>query len=77
MQALILAGGLGTRLRDVVKDIPKVMVNIKGKPFLEYLILQLKKYDLTDIILCAGFLSEKIEKYFKNGKINESLIIRQ
>ena len=67
MQALILAGGLGTRLRSIVKDIPKVMANIKGMPFLEYLVLQLKKYDLTDIILCAGFLSENIEQYFKNG----------
>ena len=67
MQALILTGGLGTRLRSIVKDIPKVMANIKGMPFLEYLVLQLKKYDLTDIILCTGYLSEKIEKYFKNG----------
>ena len=66
MQALILAGGLGTRLRSIVKDIPKVMANIKGMPFLEYLVLQLKKYDLTDIILCAGFLSENIEQYFKS-----------
>ena len=45
MQALILAGGLGTRLRGIVKDIPKVMSNIKGIPFLEYLVLQLKKYE--------------------------------
>jgi len=67
MQALILAGGLGTRLREIAKDIPKVMVDIKGKPFLEYLILQLKKYSLNDIILCTGYLKEKIENYFGNG----------
>lgn len=67
MQALILAGGLGTRLRGIIKDNPKVMVNIKGIPFLEYLVSQFKKYDLTDIIFCTGYLSEKIEKYFKNG----------
>ena len=66
MQTLILAGGLGTRLRGIIKDNPKVMVNIKGIPFLEYLILQLKKYGLIDIILCTGYLSEKIKKYFKN-----------
>lgn len=67
MQALILAGGLGTRLRNIVKNIPKVMARIKEKPFLEYLVVQLKKYNLNDIILCTGFLSEKIEKYFENG----------
>jgi D-glycero-alpha-D-manno-heptose 1-phosphate guanylyltransferase len=67
MQALILAGGLGTRLRGIVKNIPKVMVDIKGKPFLEYLVLQLKNYSINDIILCIGYLSEKIEEYFKNG----------
>lgn len=67
MQTLILAGGLGTRLRKIAKNIPKVMVNIKGKPFLEYLILQLKDYNLNDIILCTGYLKEKIESYFGNG----------
>jgi len=64
MQALILAGGLGTRLRKIVNNIPKVMVSIKEKPFLEYLILQLKKYNLNDIILCTGYLKEKIMDYF-------------
>jgi NDP-sugar pyrophosphorylase family protein len=67
MQALILAGGLGTRLRKITKDTPKVMVNIKERPFLEYLILQLKNYNLNDIILCTGYLKEKIESYFGNG----------
>jgi len=67
MHTLILAGGLGTRLSEIVKDIPKVMVDIKEKPFLEYLILQLKKYNLNDIILCTGYLKEKIESYFGNG----------
>ena len=68
MQALILAGGLGTRLRVITENnIPKVMVNIKGKPFLEYLILQFKKYNLNDIVLCTGYLKEKIGSYFGNG----------
>ena len=67
MQVLILVGGLGTRLREIIKNIPKVMANIKGKPFLEYLIVQLKNYNLNDIILCTGHLKEKIENYFGNG----------
>jgi D-glycero-alpha-D-manno-heptose 1-phosphate guanylyltransferase len=75
MQALILAGGLGTRLREIAKNIPKVMVNIKGKPFLKYLILQLKNYNLNDIILCTGYLKEKIKNYFGNGNHLEVSII--
>jgi len=67
VQILILAGGLGTRLRKITKDIPKIMVDIKGKPFLEYLILQFKKYNLNDIVLCTGYLKEKIKNYFGNG----------
>jgi len=69
MQALILVGGLGTRLREIVRDVPKVMANINEKPFLEYLILQLKNYNLNDIILCTGYLNKNIKNYFKNGKI--------
>ena len=67
MQALILAGGLGTRLQKVVSDYPKPMVSIGGRPFLEYLILQLKKYNLTEIVLCIGYLGEKIKEYFQDG----------
>jgi len=67
MQALILAGGLGTRLQKVISDYPKPMALISGRPFLEYLILQLKKYNLTEIVLCIGYLGEKIKEYFKDG----------
>ena len=67
MQALILAGGLGTRLRGIVTNIPKVMVDIEGRPFLEYLVLQLKNYSFNDIILYTGYLNVRIENYFGNG----------
>ena len=67
MQALILAGGLGARLRGIVKNIPKVMVDVNRKPFLKYFIFQLKNYSLNNIILCTGYLKEKIENYFGNG----------
>jgi len=67
MQTLILAGGLGTRLQKVVSDYPKPMALIRGRPFLEYLILQLKRYNLTEIVLCTGYLGEKIKEYFKDG----------
>jgi len=68
MQTVILAGGLGTRLRPLTHQIPKVMVLIKGKPFLEYILELLKRNNLKKIVLCVGYLGEKIENYFGNGK---------
>lgn len=67
-QAVILAGGLGTRLKPITETIPKPLVEINGKPFLEYLLNHLKKYRITKIILCVGYLGEKIEEYFGNGE---------
>jgi len=43
MKAIILAGGFGTRLKPIIRDMPKPMADIAGRPFLEYLLLQLKK----------------------------------
>lgn len=67
MQAVILIGGLGTRLRPLTETIPKGMIKVEGRPFLEYLLLYLKKYDIGDILLCTGYLGEQIEGYFKDG----------
>jgi NDP-sugar pyrophosphorylase family protein len=67
MQTVILCGGLATRLGDIAKDIPKSMIDINGKPFLEYQIENLKKSSIKDIVLCVGHLSEKIEDYFLDG----------
>lgn len=66
--AIVLAGGLGTRLKPITETIPKPMVLINGKPFLEYKLEALKKYGIKDIILCIGYLGEKIENYFGNGE---------
>ncbi|MEW6540792.1 MAG: nucleotidyltransferase family protein [Bacillota bacterium] len=67
MKALILAGGLGTRLRGLINDIPKPMAPVAGRPFLEYLILQLRRHGLTEIVLCIGHLGEQVKRYFGNG----------
>ena len=67
MQAVILAGGLGTRLRPLTYKIPKPMVEINGKPFLEYLIIYLKEQNLKNILICTGYMSEKISSYFEDG----------
>ena len=67
MQALILCGGLGTRLRNVVSDRPKCMAPVAGRPFLEYLVRQLKRYDFADIVLCTGYMDDLIRDYFQDG----------
>jgi len=67
-QAVILAGGLGTRLKPITETIPKPLVEISGKPFLEYLLEHLKKCRITRIVLCVGYLGNKIEEYFGNGE---------
>ncbi len=67
MQALILSGGLGSRLGSMVSEVPKPLLPVGEKPFLEYQILQLRRHNLTSIILCLGYLGGKIRQYFGNG----------
>jgi NDP-sugar pyrophosphorylase family protein len=67
MQALILAGGAGTRLRAVLGGLNKPMIPVAGRPFLEYLFLQLKKYEIDEVILCVGYKADLIQSYFGTG----------
>jgi MurNAc alpha-1-phosphate uridylyltransferase len=67
MQVAILAGGLATRLRPLTTTTPKSMILVYGKPFLEYQLEFLKQDGIKDIVLCVGYLKEKIESYFGNG----------
>ncbi len=62
--AIILAGGLGTRLRQVVKELPKPMAPIGGKPFLHYLFKYLKAQGIEKTILSVGYKAESIKEYF-------------
>lgn len=66
-QALLLVGGLGTRLRSVVSDRPKPMALIHDKPFLEWLVLYLKKQGVSRVVFASGYLSEMIEDHFGDG----------
>lgn len=68
MQAVILTGGLGTRLRPATYRIPKGLIEVGERPFLEHLILYLKKFRIEDILLCTGYLGEMIEEYFEDGE---------
>ena len=67
MKAVILAGGFGTRLKEVVKDFPKPMAIIMGKPFLEHQIRFLKEHSITEIIIAVHHMADKIKSYFGNG----------
>ena len=62
---LILCGGLGTRLRSVTGETPKVMAEVQGEPFLDFLIRYLVKQGARRIILCAGYKAEAFEKHYQ------------
>lgn len=69
MEVIILAGGLGTRLRSEVKDVPKCMAPVAGKPFLWYLLKDLKKYpEVKRVILSVGYLREVIFEWIPTVK---------
>ncbi len=62
-QCIILAGGLGTRLRSVISDIPKCMAPVAGKPFFAYVIGHLQKQGIRNFIFAVGYKAEVIERY--------------
>jgi histidinol-phosphate phosphatase family protein len=66
-QAVILAGGRGTRLRPITDTRPKPMITIHGKPFLEYLVEMLRDQGFKRILLLLGYLPQVIQDYFGNG----------
>ena len=63
--AVILAGGLGTRLQSVVPDKPKVLAEISGRPFLAYLLEQLSCSGVRKVVLCSGYMANKVEECFE------------
>jgi len=67
MQAVILAGGAGTRLRPLTLEVPKPMIDINGRPFLLYIVEELKKYGIKDFIFCVGYLAGNFKDYFGDG----------
>ena len=67
MQAIVLAGGFGTRLRQVVADVPKPMAPVAGRPFLELVLNNLASKGFTKVVLSVGFMAEKISGHFGHG----------
>jgi D-glycero-alpha-D-manno-heptose 1-phosphate guanylyltransferase len=64
MEAIVLAGGLGTRLRGVVDDVPKPMAPVQGRPFLALVLDQLVDAGFKTVIIAAGYRHEVIRSYF-------------
>lgn len=64
VSAVILAGGLGTRLRSQVSDRPKVMALVRGRPFLEYLLDQVGDGGISSATLCIGYMAEVVQAHF-------------
>lgn len=66
MEAIILAGGMGTRLRNLVSDMPKPMALVGGKPFLEIVLQRLASAGFEHVILSVGYMADKIVNHFAN-----------
>ena len=69
MKAIILAGGRGNRLRPITDYVPKPLIPIKNIPIIEWQIKYLKKFGISEIIVCSGYKTEMIENYLKNKKL--------
>ena len=70
---IILAGGFGTRLSTVVKDVPKPMAPINGKPFLHYIFKELEHQKIKQVVLSVGHLKEVIQDYFQDSYLGISI----
>lgn len=64
VEAIVLAGGLGTRLREVVKEVPKPMAPVNDKPFLQYILDYLNAHNVKRVVLAVGYKWEVIKEYF-------------
>jgi D-glycero-alpha-D-manno-heptose 1-phosphate guanylyltransferase len=74
MEAIVLAGGFGTRLRAVVPDLPKPMAPIAGRPFLEILLDDLARKGFQRVILSLGFMAEQITSHFDHEYAGMQLV---
>ena len=69
MKAIILAGGRGNRLRPITDYVPKPLIPIKNIPIIEWQIKYLKKFGISEVIICSGYKTEMIENYLNNKKL--------
>jgi NDP-sugar pyrophosphorylase family protein len=67
MQAVILAGGLATRMRPRTLTVPKAMLDVAGRPFIDWQLEKLASHGYTDVLLCVAYLAEQIEAHVGDG----------
>ena len=67
IDALVLCGGQGSRLKDIVPDRPKILAEIAGYPFAHYLLVYLEKEGLKRVILCTGYKHDKISEWISSS----------
>jgi D-glycero-alpha-D-manno-heptose 1-phosphate guanylyltransferase len=65
-QAIILAGGFGTRLQAVLRDVPKPLAPVRGRPFIHYVLRWLEEFGIERVIGCTGYLADKMEAGFRS-----------
>jgi mannose-1-phosphate guanylyltransferase len=69
LKAIILAGGRGKRLRPITDYVPKPLIPLKNIPIIEWQIKYLKKFGISEVIICSGYKTEMIENYLNNKKL--------
>ena len=69
MKAIILAGGRGKRLKPITDFVPKPLVPIRNTPIIEWQIKYLKKFNITEVIICTGYKTKMIENHFEMKKM--------
>ena len=69
MKAIILAGGRGKRLKPITDYVPKPLIPIMNIPIIEWQIKYLKKFGITEVIICSGYKTKMIEDYLNNKKL--------
>lgn len=65
--AALLAGGLATRLRPITETIPKALVEVAGRPFIDHQLALLRRNGITRVVLCLGYLGEKVREHLGDG----------
>ncbi len=66
-KAFVLAGGKGTRMLPLTKDVPKPLLTVQGKPILEYNLALLKRFGINEVIVSVGYLKEQVKERFGDG----------
>ena len=75
IQLIILCGGLGTRIKSISKEKPKILCEFEGKSYLEYLLEKVIAYNFTDIILSAGFKGELLSEWLEKSRFSNQVRI--